>query len=264
MTASATQARSVPLPTPTSAAAATAAEYAALLTMGRSLAPADWNAPTECTGWRVRDMLAHCAGAAEQGAKLALFGARFSQAVLRWVRAGRPGDSVDFWCAQQIAQRESWSNDAVQADLERWSRSAPAARQAIPALLRRMPIPPFAGLRPGADLGYLLDSISVRDIWLHRIDIARATGAALPGSSGEAEVVTQVMRDLDLSWTEPGVDVELTGRVPGRWRLGDDAQSSLSVDAVAFMRLLSGRSDECVFVGDQAAVPALRSARVVF
>ena len=81
MTASATQARSVPLPTPTSAAAATAAEYAALLTMGRSLAPADWNAPTECTGWRVRDMLAHCAGAAEQGAR-----AWRRASISRWAR----------------------------------------------------------------------------------------------------------------------------------------------------------------------------------
>ncbi len=82
-----------------------------------------------------------------------------------------------------------------------------------------------------------------------------------------AEVVAQVVRDLDLEWTGPAFALELTGRAPGRWVVGPGEPVAVVVeDAVPLMRLLSGRSDECVLVtdGDAAVADRLRVARVVF
>jgi len=89
----------------------------------------------------------------------------------------------------------------------------------------------------------------------------------MPESAAEPMVVDQVVRDLDLEWTGPAFDLELTGRVHGRWRVGrGDPVAQVGEDAVALMRLLSGRSDECRLdvSGDPAAADRLRAARVVF
>ena len=47
-----------------------AAEYDALLAMVDGFAPGDWDLSTDCTEWRVRDMVAHIAGAAEEACRL--------------------------------------------------------------------------------------------------------------------------------------------------------------------------------------------------
>ena len=99
------------------------------------------------------------------------------------------------------------------------------------------------------------------------VDLHRATGVELPTSTGEAEVIAQVVRDLDLEWRGPAFVLELTGRGAGSWAVGEgEPVATVSEDAVALMRLLSGRSDECVLAteGDAAAADRLRAARVVF
>jgi uncharacterized protein (TIGR03083 family) len=235
--------------------------------MVRGFTPAQWQAETDCTEWRVREMLAHCAGAAEEASRPLKGGVRLTKAeVQRRLEKNRRA-AVDYWCAKQIADRAALDDAAVLADLELWAARAPEGKRRIPGLIRRAKLPSFAGLRRGADLAYFLDVITGRDVWLHRVDLARATGVELALADAEEEVVAQVMRDLDIEWDGPGVDVTLTGRAPGRWLIGDASPiANVTVDSLAFMRLLSGRSDECEFAceGDQRAVDLLRAARVVF
>ena len=122
-------------------------------------------------------------------------------------------------------------------------------------------------MRPGATLSYLFDVIYVRDVWLHRVDLHRATGVAMPASDAEAEVVAQVVRDLDLEWVGPALTLRLTGRGAALWTLGEgEPVAEVTEDSVALMRLLSGRSDECSLsaTGDPVAADRLRAARVVF
>ena len=109
--------------------------------------------------------------------------------------------------------------------------------------------------------------IYVRDVWLHRVDLHRATGVSMPASDAEGEVVAQVIRDLDLEWAGPALALRLTGRGAGRWTLGEgEPVAEVAEDSVALMRLLSGRSDECSLstAGDPVATDRLRAARVVF
>ncbi|GAB3021679.1 hypothetical protein GCM10011376_21290 [Nocardioides flavus (ex Wang et al. 2016)] len=259
------RAAALPQPSPDEGRDHAAAEYAALVEMVEAFSAQHWSLPTDCTDWRVRDMVAHLAGAAEEACRLRVQ-LRHAVGALRGLRRG-DGELVDLLCVAQIADRAGLSDAALAADLRRWALAAPDARRRQPGVLRRVPLPSFAGLPDGARLAYLLDVVYVRDVWLHRVDLHRATGLDMPVTDAEAEVVAQVVRDLDLAWSGPALMLELTGRGGGRWSIGEGEPAAVvTEDAVAFMRLLSGRSDECVLAsdGDPAVADGLRAARVVF
>lgn len=264
-TTTAPRAATLPQTDPDVARGHAEAEYDALLAMVDSFTAPDWDLPTDCTGWRVRDMVAHIAGAAEEACRLPVM-LRHQSRALHGVRRG-DGALIDVLCAIQIADRTGLTDAELAADLRRWAAGAPSGRRRQPGLLRRVALPRFAGLRPGARLAYLLDVIYVRDVWLHRVDLQRATGVDMPLSAAEHDVVAQVVRDLDLAWTGPAFTLELTGRGSGRWTVGEGQPVALvTEDAVALMRLLSGRSDECRLDtdGDASVADHLRESRVAF
>ena len=62
----ATRAADLPQTDPDAARDHAAAEYDALLAMVDAFVATDWDLPTDCTGWRVRHLVAHVAGAAEE------------------------------------------------------------------------------------------------------------------------------------------------------------------------------------------------------
>lgn len=240
-------------------------EYAALVDTVLALHPEEWRAATDCTGWTVRDLVAHLAGAAEGGVRTSAMLRVFSSAMLRTARG--PLEFVDYMCQAQIDARARLSDAEVAADLRRWAERAPGSLAAKPGVIRRIRVPRGIGLPPGATVSTMLDVINTRDVWMHRIDLARATGRDRTTTTAEPEVVRQVIRDLDLQWEGPPVALTLTGAGGGAWRVGDgEPISRVREDAVAFMRLLSGRSDECSLAsdGDPRAAAALRRARVVF
>lgn len=53
---------------------------------------------------------------------------------------------------------------------------------------------------PDERVSYLLDVLTARDTWLHRLELAHATGRDFDPNPHDREVVAQVVRDLDLSW----------------------------------------------------------------
>ncbi len=259
------RARELPQTDRATARANSAAEYGALAAFVAALGPDDWARPTDCEGWTVRHMVAHLAGAAESGARPSVALRHNAKATLGALRG--PLAPVDYMCASQIADRAALTDEEVKRDLIQWTALAPDGIARTPGFVLRQRLPRFAGLRPGATLRYLFDTIYTRDAWLHRVDLARATGRPRAESSADAEVIAQVIRDLDLEWEGPAVDLTLTGPGGGSWTIGEGAPAAhVREDGVAFMRLLSGRSDECRLEaeGDPAAVAALRRARVVF
>lgn len=236
-------------------------QFAALLELLNQLDDADWSRPTDCTEWTVRDIAAHVTGAADEGAHLGV--------LLRHMRIARRvgGPSlVDQLNVAQLADRAGVGPRRIIEELSRIAPKAVRARLRTPSLVRRRTVP-GNDLPTGSDFSYLIDVIYSRDLWMHRIDIARACDRAVPPGDGDREVVEQVVRDLGRFWTGPTVALHLTGAAGGDWLLGSgEPVAHVETDTIAYLRLLSGRSvdPQLTVSGDEAARPALLAARVVF
>ncbi|MGI8614010.1 MAG: hypothetical protein ACR2KL_08750 [Nocardioidaceae bacterium] len=88
--------------------------------------------------------------------------------------------------------------------------------------------------------GYLIDVILTRDPWMHRTDIAEATGARL-GATAEHDgiLVDDVVKEWAARHGQPCTLV-LAGPAGGSWSFGTGGPR-LQTDAVQFCRGLSGR-----------------------
>jgi uncharacterized protein (TIGR03083 family) len=217
--------------------AAAEEEYARLLRLLRGLEAEQWNASTDCEGWAVRDVVAHLAGAAASTASLRELvrqarGAR---------RVGGGGDLVDRMNRLQVDERRSMPPAALLDDLEGNARRGLAARRRVPGPVRAVPVPfgPPLGTRP---LGYLTGRIYTRDAWMHRVDLARATGVPLELTR---EHDGAIIEDVVAEWSAAhgrDYDVRLDGPAGGRWTKGSATDAPLRMDAVDFARTLSGRA----------------------
>ena len=115
----------------------------------------------------------------------------------------------------QLDDRADRNPGDLAAELARAGPAAVRARRRMPALLHRRAVPAKATLPAGATFAYLLAVIANRDLWMHRVDIALATGNPLAVTAAENEVVAQVVRDLDRGWTGPAFTLTLTGHGAG-------------------------------------------------
>ena len=257
--------RAADLPqTPSQEAATVLVEQAATFARELSTLPdAAWGLPTDCPAWDVREVAAHVAGALEDGARLRVGVRHLLQARRR--PAGKP--QVDAVNDAQVADRAGRSGPEIAAEIERLAPRAARARRRVPRVIRSRRTG-SADLPTGATVGYLFDVIYVRDLWMHRVDVARATGRAMLATSSDREVVAQVVRDLDrLGAPGPTWDLVLTGSTPGTWRIGEgEPAGTVSADAVDYLRLLSGRPGEIdlAVTGDPAVRDPALSARVIF
>lgn len=88
--------------------------------------------------------------------------------------------------------------------------------------------------------GFLVDVILTRDTWMHRIDIARATGRD-PVLTPEHDGV--LVDDVVREWAQrhgEACSLVLTGAAGGSWAFGTGGPE-LRADVVDFCRSLSGR-----------------------
>jgi uncharacterized protein (TIGR03083 family) len=238
-----------------------------MLDLVRRLDVADWTRPTDCAGWTVRDVVAHLCGLVEESVRL--------RVMVRHIRTARhrypASNLLDGTNAVQLDDRRGAAPARLCAEFARLAPRAVRARKRTPALIRRLRPPAGFALPPDIVFGQVLDVILVRDAWMHRIDIARACGLEPPLIETDAEVVAQVIRDLDRHWSGPPITLELSGPVGGRWLLGEDEPvATARADAVDFCRSLSGRPGDfgCEVGGNPAGnlevQDALRAARVIF
>jgi uncharacterized protein (TIGR03083 family) len=214
--------------------AAAETEYARLLAQLATLGPQDWARPTDCTEWDVRQLVAHLVGAAESTASLREM--RRQQELGRRARPGAP--DIDGMNDVQVAERATASPAELLAALADVAPRAVRARRRIPAPVRalRVPFGPPLGVR---SVGYLMDRICTRDVWMHRVDIARATGAELVLT---AEHDGRLVADVVQEWARAHGQqhrLVLTGPAGGTF---GEAGPQLDLDAVEFCRVVSGRA----------------------
>jgi uncharacterized protein (TIGR03083 family) len=222
----------------------TATENTRLLTQLRGLTDDQWQAPTDCTRWSVRDIAVHLIASAQAQASPAEF--------VRQVRAGRPLTAeigghhwVDGLNEAQLRARTEWNGSLLPGLWEQHSAAALKARRRMPAAVRALPLLPLGtgmGVRMGwQPLGYLFDMGFTRDVWMHRMDIARATGIQPELTAGhDGRIIADIVAEWSGRHGEPFALV-LTGPAGGAFRTaGGDPQT---VDAVDFARILSGRAE---------------------
>jgi uncharacterized protein (TIGR03083 family) len=223
----------------------TATEHARLLAQLRGLDDQQWQAGTDCTGWSVRDVAVHLVASAQAQANPVEF--------LRQVRTGRRLTAeiggvhwVDGLNEAQLRARTTWT-PAMLPDLwERASAAALKARRRMPAPVRALPVLPIGtglGVRIGwQPLAYLFDIGFTRDVWMHRIDIARAAGLE-PELTAEHDgrIVADIVREWSRRHGRP-YSLTLMGPAGGQFRAGSGGEPQ-TVDAVEFVRILSGRAE---------------------
>jgi uncharacterized protein (TIGR03083 family) len=251
--------------TPGQVAEVARAELAACLTLLRGLDDRDWAAPTDCAGWTVHELTAHLVGQYQGLAKPGVYLRRHRRAHRRYPGLSR----LDAHNRQQIDDLGGRTGSELVAMLAMVGPKAIRARRRIPGLLRHQHIGRMYPEEPLPDdrLSYVLDVLGLRDPWMHRVDLARATGRPLPLGAHDHVIVAQVIADLGRGWPGPPVLLELTGPAGGSWTLGHGTPAAtIRADTIDYLRALSGRNNhpDLQTDGDPTAADAAAAARVVF
>lgn len=146
----------------------------------------------------------------------------------------------------QVEERRDLSPEAL---VERFGAQAPRTlrgRTRLPALLRRVRIAVDGPVVERWTLGYLVDTIYLRDLWMHRIDACRAVGRPIdlsPAHDGRivADVVAEWARRHGRQFR-----LDLLGPAGGRFAATTAAPSAyleaIELDAVEWCRTLAGRT----------------------
>ena len=217
-----------------------ATEYSRLVEQLRSLADDDWAKPTDCPLWDVRAMAGHSVGMMSDFTSLRSVLRRMMSATRAAKRAGGP--VVDSMTAQQVADTAELSTTELIAVADRVGPAAAHWRTNAPALFRKLPMKEaVGGVTETWRMAFLLDTILTRDPWMHRVDIARATGRDMTLTADhDGRIVADVVAEWARRHGRP-VTLTLTGPAGGEFVAGDGGER-ISLDAVEFCRILSGRA----------------------
>jgi uncharacterized protein (TIGR03083 family) len=270
--------RIVPISRSTDAAEVATAAYEGLLALLEDLDTGEWSAPTECPGWDVTAMVAHLVGAAAAAASVR---ENLRQQWWGHRESGTyDGNALDAANALQVRENRGLGPVGLVDELRRLAPAAVRGRMRLPTPLRAVRVPLAAGgsTAPGMpqhlSLGRLVDVVYTRDVWLHTVDIARATGRDTARTTGRdaagRAVDARIVEDVVAEWVRAHatpVSLTLLGPAGGRFVHGRGG-GTLRLDAVEACRVLSGRADvdeaAVGLVADPPGTADLLRRRVVF
>lgn len=220
-------------------------EYQLMLALLESLNEDDWQRPTGCTLWDVRSMVAHIAGGLAAYASWAQFKRQYSPRSHKPYK-GRFTEPVDLVNAVQVEDRRARSPEELISELRAVGPKALRTRSRVPAPLRAIRVP--AGAFGPISVGYLFDIIYPRDLWMHRLDICRATGRKMSLTpEHDGRIVALVVRDLAQSLTpklgDASVLYDLRGTAGRIYKVGrhPSPDATIRMDVLDFNLLASGR-----------------------
>ena len=212
------------------------------LTLLRSLDDVAWTAATDCPGWDIRTMYQHVLGACEAGASIRENVRQLRQALAHRKQHGGPLEAA--LSAVQVRERAQLSPAQIIGRLSAIAPKTVRGRTRTPALIRSHAKLAVDGpVHETWKLGYLIDTIYLRDLWMHRADAARALSRPLeltPDHDG------RIVADVAAEWArrhgKPFV-LDLTGPAGGTYARNPDLPQAehISLDAVDFCRALAGR-----------------------
>ena len=213
------------------------------LALLRSLDEAAWTAPTgSCPAWDIRAMYQHVLGACEAGASI-----RENLHQLRRARSHRKqhgGPLEAALSAVQVRERARLSPAQIIGQLAAIAPKTVRGRSRTPALIRNHAKLAVDGpVHETWKLGYLIDTIYLRDLWMHRADAARALSRPFELSADhDGRIVADIVAEWARRHGKPFA-LDLTGPAGGTYAHDPDLPEAehLSLDAVNFCRTLAGR-----------------------
>jgi len=213
------------------------------LTALRTLDEAGWTASTDCPGWDVRTLYLHVLGACEGGASVR---ENLHQMRLAMIHRRRHGGPLEAALTNvQVRERSELASAEVVDRLAAVAPRTVRGRTRMPAILRNHTTMSIDGpVYEKWKLGYLVDTIYLRDLWMHRIDLARAVNGALKLSHDhDGRIVADVVAEWARRHGKP-FHLELTGPAGGSYadRPNAAGAENMSLDAVEFSRTLAGRA----------------------
>ena len=214
-----------------------ATEYRRYLDQLRVLDPGDWNRPTDCPLWDVREMATHSLG-------MARLVTSADELMRQVTTAAQRGPGVDHITALQVEEGAHLRPAQIVAAYAAGVEPAALGRRARAETMDERPMPEHHqvnGVAEGWTFGFLFDVILTRDTWMHRVDIARATGKELELTADHDGVL---VADIVAEWAgrhgRPFA-LTLTGPAGGSFARGAAAPAS-ELDAVEFCRIVSRRA----------------------
>lgn len=219
-------------------------EYERVALLLEQLHPEHWSAPTDCPDWDVRAMAGHMLGMVQMIASLPEM-VRQQMAAKR--RAKRDSSvMIDALTALQVHKNATLTTEELIGQVRRLAPKAVKARRRAPGLMRKQTTP---DQDEWWTMGYLFDVILTRDPFLHRVDIARATGTPMTATAEHEGVIID---DVVSEWAgrhRATYDLELTGPAGGHWQYGNGEHTTM--DAFEFCRTISGRAPAEGLLGTQ-------------
>ncbi len=217
-------------------------ELACTMRMLRSLDDDAWSTLTDCPRWDIRAMYQHVLGACEAGASM--------RENIHQLRRGRTyrkqhgGPLEAALSSVQVSERADLSPAQVVERLEVVAPKTVRGRNRTPAVIRNHANMAVDGpVHETWKLGYLIDTIYLRDLWMHRVDAAHALGQPLElAADHDGRIVADVVAEWARRHGQAFV-LELTGPVGATYVSDPDTPEAehASVDAVEFCRTLAGR-----------------------
>jgi len=218
-----------------------ATEYQRCTDVFRALTPEQWQAPTCCPAWDIRQMAAHMLGMVEMAASIR---ESFRQQRKAAKIATRDGAThLDALTGLQVDERTDWTPQQITDKYAARAGAAVAGRRRTPPFVRSRTMPMSQDINGAPEpwtFGYLIDVILTRDPWMHRLDIAAATGTE-PRLTTDHDGV--IVADVVAEWaSRHGKDftLTLTGPAGGTWRQGENGPG-LTLDAADFCRATARR-----------------------
>ncbi len=178
------------------------AAYEQLFLLLEDLDDSEWRRPTVCAEWTVDDMVGHLLGAAKSMASM--------REMIRQQAYGKRhardhgGNALDATNDLQVRDHVDLAPAGKVAALRSIAERAVTKRTGLPGLVRRIPVPldVDAGSFPddapsSVSLGHVNEILYLRDSWLHRVDIARATGR---DARVDRDADVRILEDVVIEW----------------------------------------------------------------
>lgn len=235
------------------ASAAARAELGELLSVLRTLSDDDWARPTDCELWSVKDIVAHLVGWAEHFLSVAESAHQLRAGFARRGEFG--GDLIAAINQVQVDDRADLAPAELLAHLEDVYPRFLRRRDAL--ALAGIVVPFYMPLFGLTHARYMLGVIYTRDLLMHRLDVALATGRPRPIGPATVRVIEDVLRD----WTRRrAVDatVVLGAPLQATYVCGSGHRARIAAAPAELCRVLTGRAapDTLAVEGDRQAAGA--------